>query len=169
MLTGLRLNATKEYISEQDEAKGTPTENEDATIFTIGTISRRVAVYIKDKTTSFRSDEDAGEAGMVADFKMNLVAYETVRFGLRGWKNFKDADGNPIPFKTEKEELANGTYDVVTAKCLDAIPYDVMLELSGQINEINEVSKKEEDKSEDGVPVEPAPSGEGLLSVPAEG
>ena len=59
----------------------------------------------------------------------------TLRCGIKGWDNFKDAKGNAIEYKS-----ANGMMD---EDLVDAIPINAIKELSFEILNQNKVGKDE--------------------------
>jgi hypothetical protein len=142
-LVGLRQDATREFQSDLDKGKGTP----EATVFTLGTLTARVQVYLRDQATKFKPDpENPGE--VVAEFLPNHSAFETVRFGLKGWANFKDDEGKDVPFNTENQKLGGRDHMVVDEDSMDFLHGDVIRELAEALNEINTLSEKEVKNSE---------------------
>ncbi len=142
-LVGLRSDSTRDFQVNADPGKGTP----DATVFELGTLTARVQVYLRDQSTKFKPDPD-NEGEVIAEFLPNFSAFETVRFGLRGWTNFKDEDGNDIKFKTVKKVLSGREYDVVEEAAMDWLHADVIRELSEELTKVNTLSEKESKNSD---------------------
>src|SRR5688572_18726257 len=115
-LKGLRISEKYDYISKLDEA---PThegegserreltveerERQGATVFELGSLRVDVRTKIADGVMGFRQ----GEGNQPSSLNMNLSRQnlEALRFGLKGFRNFKDEDGDPIPYKTEKYQF----------------------------------------------------------------
>jgi hypothetical protein len=91
-----------------------------------------------------RSDAE-GSVGVHT--KLNHTNIEAVRFGLKGWKNFKDTHGNDIPFKTVKRHTNGRTYHVVVDECLERLGIQDIRELGQEIKRRSEASRAEEKKS----------------------
>jgi hypothetical protein len=143
-LVGLRADATREVELSFDPAKGT----DDATRFILGTLTARVQVYLRDQATRFKPDPDNDDK-VVAEFSPNAAAYETVRFGLKGWHNFKDDKGNELVPKFEKKALAGRDYEVLTEETMDLLHADIIRELAEELGKVNSLSE-EESKNSDG-------------------
>lgn len=54
---------------------------------------------------------------------------QALRFCLVGWRNFKDAGGADVPFRTEQADLAGQFYLVPTSETLDRLPDQDRVEL----------------------------------------
>ena len=141
-LIGLRFDATTEFQSEADTAKGT----DDATVFILGTLTARMQVHLRDQATKFKPDPDNPD-NIITEFLPNQSAFDTARFALKGWKNFKDEDGKDVPFATEKKSLGSREFDVVTEECLDCLHADVIREIAEELNKVNALSEEESKNS----------------------
>jgi hypothetical protein len=75
---------------------------------------------------------------------MNQTNIDTVRFGLRGFENFKDAKGNDIKFTTTDIQLNNRDYKVASDEVLKNLGIRLVAELAGKIKEASEVSSGDE-------------------------
>lgn len=143
-LVGIRLNATREYQSKElDDNYGTP----EAVVFKLGTLSSRVLVLLRDAATKFVPDPN-DMTQVTAQFLPNHSAYETVRYGLRGWVNFRDVDGDDIPFNTLQRNVSGISMDAVDDETMDVIPIDLIRELAEAITEDN-VLDEEASKNSD--------------------
>ena len=63
--------------------------------------------------------------------------------GLRGWTNFRDADGNETEFRRSDRTLTIHGIEVqrpVTDKTLDSIPSELLLELAQAIVDANQAT-----------------------------
>ena len=132
-LYGVSLLETQDYISTHDSNK---TESDGATVFVLGTL---------DLVTRFRLMDSAfdmtqGDGPARININRNMVNMEAVRFGLRGWRNFRNKDGEKeLPFSTETDTVGGKPYVVVSKECMNAIPTNIILELGQKIMDLNAV------------------------------
>ncbi|MFO1157275.1 MAG: hypothetical protein U1E60_00395 [Reyranellaceae bacterium] len=140
-IKALTLSSVKLIESESDPAKGTA----DATRFTIGAIDAFVSAYVFDRTLTFTETDAGGIA--TAQVKMSEANLEAVRFGLRGWENFKDQSGNDVPFTTSDRIVMGKKYVAVADDCLALLNQDLVRELAAAIRRINEVGPDDAKKS----------------------
>lgn len=137
----LKLDEEWEFESKYDSDKG----KEGATKFVLGTLSSRVVSSLQDGATKFRptAGKDGEEAGMEADFLPNQMAYEVVRFGLKGVKGLLDADGKPVKFKTATRHIGGADVKCAAETILKALPLDLLRELSEEIQTKNVLTEGE--------------------------
>jgi len=137
-IIGLDLTAKRTLESRYDTAKGTP----EATKFEIGTLDSRVHGYIKDMATTFTVDPTPGAAQeeVQTSMEQSLVNFTACQFGLRGWSNLKDAEGNDLPFKTRSKALGGKSYQVVSDEVLRQVPGAVLSELAVEILKANDLT-----------------------------
>ena len=135
-IKGLSLHSVRQYQSIYDDARGT----DDATSFDIGTLDSRVFGMIRDKATSISLAPTIPTGAVPTAIYMNEVAFATVQYGLKGWRNFRDDAGNDIAFKTVKRSHGGQSYDVVDPEVLKRIPNVIINELAEQIRGDNEVT-----------------------------
>lgn len=140
-IKALTLSSVKVIESDSDAAKGTA----DATRFTIGAIDAFVSAYVLDRTLTFTETDAGGIA--TAQVKMSEANLEAVRFGLRGWENFKDQSGNDVPFTTSDRIVMGKRYVAMADDCLALLNPELVRELAGAIRRINEVSPDDAKKS----------------------
>lgn len=133
MLKALNLSKIVEFESDRDPDKGT----ENATKFKIGAIPSRVYAQLKDKASSFTPDGEGGD-GLKAEFKPNMIAFETVKYGLKGIENF---DG--VEFKTQEVRIANTVIHAVHDDVMAALDIEIIRELSLAIRKICEFEDEE--------------------------
>jgi len=142
----LRLDEEWEFVSKYDQAED-PAEQ---TIFLLGNLSSRVVSFLQDGSTKFRPTQgDDGKAdSMEADFLPNSLAYEVVRFGLRGVRNLQDPDGNPVQFQTAKRTVRGTTQTCAVEVILKALPLDLIRELSEEIQKNNSLDEADTKNSD---------------------
>jgi len=121
------------------------TDNGDPkTIFNLGILDSLTRAHLDDQHLEFRKKD-------TTDPKLEDVAIHDkyvwfVRFGLRGWENFKDDNGVDIPFETEEISIPRlGKRMVVKEDCMKRLELVHIIELGIQIlnnNHAQEVEKK---------------------------
>lgn len=139
MIKGIKLDAVRNYVSNLDPAKGT----DEATVFELGTLDSRIMGRITDKATTMSINPNRPDDEVDTTVNASEVAFETVQYGLRGWKNFVDDDGKEIPFKTTKRNHGGTSYRVVDEDVLKMLPRAVIVELAAEIRKDNELSEAE--------------------------
>lgn len=142
-LVGMRIGEEVRYQSTTDPDRGKP----EATIFRLVTLSSRIMARVKDRALRFMQDE-AQPGGASAEYLMNEMAYELVRHGLAGWENFKDGEGNDIPFTTKKVNVAGVDSHVVSEEAMSHLSLDLIQELAGELQRVNEPTEEGRKKSE---------------------
>ena len=139
-IRAVTMDQVVDYVSKEDPAKGTPQEADDATFFQLGTLSARMQAKVKDAATSFRADPesvDPKNPQMTAEFRPNESVILMVKFGLKGFRNFKDSNGNDVPFKTEQFHLGGQSFLVVSDDTLNFLGLELIRELSEVIEKSN--------------------------------
>jgi hypothetical protein len=134
-IIGITLDASREYQSAYDSAKGSP----EATTFEVGTLDSRIFGMLRDKAMVIASDPGDPNAEAETILKGNEVAFLFVQYGLRGWSNFKDESGKDIPFRTVKQRHGNQVYDIADPNLVKLIPGVVITELAGEIRKANDL------------------------------
>ncbi len=137
MIVGLTLNSQVAYQSKSDPDYGT----EKATTFQLGSLDSRIVGKLRDDATSFAVNPNAPEEEVDVSIGQNELYYLACMFGLKGWTNLVDSDGNDIRYRTRKRNVAGRTYEVVDDMTLSRIPQGVLVELGREILEANEVSE----------------------------
>lgn len=124
----------KDYVEEYSLKDDT----EPKTIFTIGVLNAFVRAHIDDAHYS------VDPVTNINDTRISDKYIDFVRFGLRGWSNFKDASGKDIEFKTE-EKIINGLgkVQVVSDDCLNKLQLKELIELGFRIVTMNSVSEQD--------------------------
>lgn len=139
MLKALSTSETWTFESEHDPDKGTP----NATRFTLGVLDVFIRARIFDGSTTIN------EEGLLS-LKHTQMNLESVKFGLRGWENFKDEKGNDIPFETVTQIVNGRKYEVVTDECLGRLNLPVISEIGQAIRDGNSLAEDVVKNSEAG-------------------
>lgn len=138
MLIALDLNATMDFHSKYDLS-------DPKTTFKIGVLDPLTRARIEDAQTAFIMGSQQ-ESAPKTDIKISVRQrnLDIVRYGLRGWENFKDSKGNIVPFETVVSSSGDSSRSVVSDRCLGMIPWEVIQELAEEILKANTLSKEEE-------------------------
>ena len=130
MIDPIAIGQTKEYVAEIEK------DSENPTIWIIGAIDSMEKSKLLVSGMDVTVDE---EGNTIVKQKNTDVSndFKVVKYGLKGWKNFGNAE-----FKTVKETLFDREIDVVSDDLLKVIPLDIIHELSREIWGENQVSEK---------------------------
>lgn len=142
-IIGLSLDATRDYVSNLDSAKGTPEE----TVFVLGTLDSRIMAKIRDKTTTMGLDPNKPDE-VTQTVNLREMDFDTVVYGLRGCRNFVDAKGTKIEFRSVTRTHAGTPYEVADPLFVRRIPGAILTELAQEIRGDNTLSKVEEGNSD---------------------
>lgn len=132
-------------IDERDPSKGVREETvieEGATVFFLKPLDVFLNGYIYDNASSLVGKEGSSEVGIKT--RVNQTNIDAVRHGLAGFRNFADAKGNQIAFKTQKDVVNGREYDVVADEVMDKLGLRLIQELASKIKDISDVTAAEE-------------------------
>jgi hypothetical protein len=125
---------TKEYTLKADTI--------EPTVWTIGRIGHRLWSNLQDKHSRMEVSGIGGEAEGVVRFDVNGRNDDFVRFGVKGWANLKDKNGNDVAFSTVSTSTGVGNVQGVSDRLLEMIrPF--IAELAGEVERFNAVSGEE--------------------------
>jgi hypothetical protein len=93
MLVAINSDSVIEYSLVSDTS-------DNKTVFQIGTLDAFTRAYLDDSHTVIKR-----ESGDYEDTSVHNKYIQIVKHGLRGWKNFNDAQGNAVEFKTEEVNI----------------------------------------------------------------
>ena len=117
-IKGISLSETVDFISQYDK-------DEPKTIFKLGALDSEVFDLLGEDKNPLRLMSDA------------------VRFGLKGFENFKDGNGNSIKFDTVSRAVGAYNYKVVADNIMKIIPPQIKSELGLKILEMSKLSEEE--------------------------
>ena len=120
-----------------------PEDTVNPTVWLIGPISSLAKIAIFSSFGSNLTQENKGELGKISPLLFNL---ELVRFGLKGFRNFK-LNGKDVEFKTEKRTIYNKTILAVSDELLEIIPLTALNAIGTKILEEQEITKEERKNS----------------------
>ena len=96
--------------------------SEEKTIFMIGVLDGRLLAYIDDQAKTFALSSGGAVAPGTVHFDVDQANYKKVRFGLKGWKNFRNSSGVEMRFESEQENVPGvGFRTCATHECMDMI------------------------------------------------
>ena len=119
MITGISLSETKDFISEADTG-------DQKTVWKLGVLDAEVFASLGEFTNN--------------PLKMML---EIVRFGLKGFENFKDSMGNEVKFSTISKSVGPYPYKVVSDNILKIIPSQIINEIGAEILQNSKLGEPE--------------------------
>jgi len=140
-LIGIDPTEVIEYVSEYDP------DPENPTIFKLGVVDSLTIAKIEDKLTTFSIDAKNPTGSTDAKISSGMREIELLRAGLKGWDNFFDKNGNPIPFETNTQRSSGKAKEVPTDKTLGRLPTVISKELANVIYNQNKISEEERKNS----------------------
>jgi hypothetical protein len=122
-------------------------DGEEKTIFELGLIDHVTLARIIDSNVEVRQVEDSDGNEKRTIFHTDERTLLFVECGLKGWKNFKDEEGNDIAFESEEKVILGIKNKVVKQDCLKRLPYKVLQELGMAIRNLNMIGEIERKNS----------------------
>lgn len=117
-IKGISLGETKDFVSEFDK-------EEPKTIWKLGVLDSEIFDLLGEDKNPLRLVSDA------------------VRFGLKGFENFKDGNGSIIKFDTVSRAVGLYNYKVVADSIMKIIPPQVKTELGIEILKMSKLPEEE--------------------------
>ncbi len=138
----IRIGETRDYISPKDPDPSNPT------VWTLGALDLRARTYIQDETTTFEVSSSQKPTDR-ASVKLRLSERNVllVRFGLKGWRNLKDGQGQDIASEQDAVPIDGKTYAVVSKRLIDQFPYELIEELAAEILGLNTLTEQDRKNS----------------------
>ena len=90
----------------------------------------RFAAHVADTALDFM--------GEVVTLHPNRADMESVRFGLRGWRDMQDAKGANAPFTMQTRIIMGSKRDVVSDDCLALLTMPLIRELAGEVRRMSD-------------------------------
>ncbi len=129
-------DATRNYVS--------PSDQEPATVWKLGTLDSRIMGFIEDSVTKL--EISAGRKGSDQAepvFRTGTRRWLLVKYGLRGWTNLLDANGQPVAETFDAAPHFGRSYAVVPDRVLELIPADILSELASELGKQNRLQEDE--------------------------
>lgn len=139
MFTGINLHETKKYISKNDP------NQENPTIFHLGTLDTIVSSYIEDNSTKFDISSPDPEADANIHILFATRNLLIVKFGVKKIENFMDPETKqPGTIESEKVYINGKIYLAIPDKALAMLPRgNLVNELAAEILKLNSLSQEE--------------------------
>lgn len=138
----IRTGETREYISPKDPDSTQPTR------WTLGALDLRSRTYVQDETTAFEVSPSQRPTDKTS-VKLRLSERNVLlaRFGLKGWKNLKDAQGQEVPFEQDTLPIDGKSYSLVAKRLIEQFPYELIEELAAEILNLNTLTEQDRKNS----------------------
>lgn len=117
-IKGISLSETKDFISQYDK-------EEPKTIWKLGPLDSDIFDLL---------GEDKNPLRLMAD---------AVRFGLKGFENFKDGFGNAVKFDTVSRPVGRDNCKVVADHIMRILPPQLKTELGTEILKMSKLDEEE--------------------------
>ena len=144
-IVAITTSTEREYVSPADsDYKADGQHGPEATKFKIGSLDGYQQAQVSEVRNRYtmKTAED-GKKSVDVNLHIYEGAYEALRYGLRGWVNFKDGLGRIVEFKTEEAQVGRRRMTVVTEETLALIDPDLALELAREVARVNTVTEVE--------------------------
>ncbi len=138
----IRIGETREYQSPNDPDPANPT------VWTLGALDLRSRTFIQDETTAFEVSSSQKPTDR-ASVKLRLSERNVLlaRFGLKGWRNLKDAQGQEIPFEQDVLPIDGKSYSIAAKRLIEQLPYELIEELAAEILSLNALTEHDRKNS----------------------
>lgn len=144
-LNGLSSLESEEYISRDDPCK---TREEGATIFFLQNIPSAVMARISDMQSAQQVSLMDGATQTFVQ-RNSAKAREAFKYGVSGWENFADKEGNPIAPEFEQAMVGGESLKVMTEKVMNKIPLAIIREVGDAAFNKNSLTEPQRKKFEE--------------------
>lgn len=135
MATPVNASYTEEYTLIADRKSASPT------IFNVGVIDTLMRLHIDDEHTTLTRVKNGTK---MTDRAIHHKYLELVRFGLRGWSNFKKVDGSDVKFETEIVNVPQvGDRIALTDATLSTLDAVDVVELGIKVADLNTLTREQ--------------------------
>ena len=134
MIKAITPDQTFEYICESDRGSEQPTK------WVLGILDSRLMAHIEDAVAKLEMGKKGSDHADPV-FRTGTRRWLLVKFGLRGWVNFVDANGQPFAESFDTTPLFGKSYKTVNDRVLELIPTSVLTELAGELSEQNHLQE----------------------------
>jgi hypothetical protein len=136
MATAFNVAETKEHVLKAEAEAEKPTK------WMIGRLPHRLYTHLQDKFAEWSVNNLGADAQGSVKFQTYGRNDEFVRFGVKGWTDFLDGNGNQIPFSTVSIATSVGNYPGLSDRTLEMMrPF--IAELSREVAKFNDVEAEE--------------------------
>lgn len=136
MIKAVDIDAISEYVCKEDRG----VTKEEQTVWKIGVLDSLTMADISQMDVEF--DPGSKEQKVKANIAGRDLDY--VRYGLKGWVNFKNTKGEDIKPRFNTLSRGGRAVQILHDECLRQIPTKIIRELAEVILNENEISESEE-------------------------
>ena len=111
-----------------------PEDVDPKTVFNLGVVDHEIATRLIDANIEVKRASETEEARSI--FHTNEQLYLFALCGIKGWSNFKDAEGKETPFQVEEKVLFNKKVFMVKANLLTSLPLNKILDLGAAVKNL---------------------------------
>lgn len=139
MLTGIDVNATREYVSKLDPDKENPS------VFHIGLLDPVLRAEVDDESSTYEMSSTNPNDKAKVRLNWNKRQITAIKFGLKGLTNFLDPETKkPIELKFDTIHYAGKMRNVVPDRIIAMFPNELRQELAEVILNESKLSKGEQ-------------------------
>lgn len=136
-ITALSVTDLTRYVSNLDPAKGTPTQDAEATVFMLGALTPRQRAQVNDATIKWGKPAESEDEVQSYEVLISERMFLIVKYGLRGWERMQDADGNEVPFKATKKMLGGVSVACASDAAMNCLSTPLIAELAAKVEELS--------------------------------
>ena len=119
-------------------------DTEKSVSFQLGVIDSLLRAYLDDTHQVIKQNGDNAKDSEIENTALHDKLVQFVRFGLKGWKGFKDKNGNAVEFITEEVNVPRvGKREAVTDECMKMLDLVWIIELGLKIVENSTVTEQD--------------------------
>jgi len=138
MLTGIDVNATREYVSKLDPDKQNPT------VFHIGLLDPVLRAEVDDESSTYEMSSTNPNDKARVRLNWNKRQIMAIKFGIKGIDNFIDPQTNkPLELKFDTINYAGKSRNVVSDRIIAMFPSELRQELAEAILNESRLSEDE--------------------------
>lgn len=135
MIKAVDIDEKSDYVAKSDR----DLPESEQTIWKIGVIDSITMSKLERMDIQFNAETNDTK------IQANVLGreIEMVRYGLKGWENFKDSRGEPVKCEKSLVGSAGGSREELTDRCIRQIPIEIIKELAEVIRTQNVVGEAE--------------------------
>ena len=126
-------------------------DTDNPTVFLLGPLDGALRAHLDDNNIGFSMNQAGGDKLADINWKNNQRNLQIVRFGVRGWENFNDANGKPLECELQSipvPGIDGGNRKGLTLRSFNLIDPNDYAELANAIMAGNRLTAEESKNSE---------------------
>lgn len=143
MAKAFNVNEVRPYILKAD--RDLPAEQQ--TVFDLAAVDAALHAYLWDSNTYVGDDSTNGQIKPMVQVRAFSKILDTVKFCLRGWKNFDGIEYDPKVHEKAYGHIAGKNRNGLSPTALDLLKPHIA-ELASAIEEENKLSEQDEKNSD---------------------